>query len=69
MNKPIGVHFLGSGLQVPGPMFQVYGCSPYKEAQSNDFRKKQAQTTLLPLFLVMYPDILLKEGGKHGQLS
>ncbi|KAF3505672.1 hypothetical protein F2Q69_00005706 [Brassica cretica] len=51
----------GPSFQVPDRRFQIFGCSPYKEVKPNDSTKKQAPTTLLPLFLAMYPDILLKE--------
>ena len=50
-----------SSFQVSDLMFRVLGCSPYKEAKSNNSTKKRAPTTLLPIFLAMYPDILLKE--------
>ncbi|KAH0854299.1 LOW QUALITY PROTEIN: hypothetical protein HID58_083942, partial [Brassica napus] len=48
-------------LWVPASKFRIFGCSPYKKVKSNDSTKKQDSTTLLPLFLAMYPDILLEE--------
>ncbi|WZY72279.1 hypothetical protein YC2023_004519 [Brassica napus] len=45
----------------PGSRFRVSGCPPYMEVKSNGSTKKQAPTTLLPLFPATNPDISLKE--------
>ncbi|WZY86807.1 hypothetical protein YC2023_033191 [Brassica napus] len=69
---PATIHLwvLGSRFQVPDPMSQIpgprsrsrdSGYPPYMEVKSNGSTKKQAPTTLLPLFPATNPDIPLKE--------
>ena len=59
-----------SGFRVPDPRSQIPGLGyrsrasgypPYMEMKSNGSTKKQALTTLLPLFSATNPDIPLKE--------
>ncbi|WZZ78288.1 hypothetical protein YC2023_098860 [Brassica napus] len=47
-------------IQKKKPNLWVPGFS-FQKVKSNDSTKKQDSTTLLPLFLAMYPDILLEE--------
>ena len=47
--------------RVPASRSRVSGYPPYMEVKSNGSTKKQASTTLVPLFPTTNPDIPLKE--------